>query len=129
MRGRTAIGKAQRFKSVLLLLPIALLAFGFHHIMAPVMGEAAKIGAVLMLLSTLLIWQSLTVLIFKRESDDLRFYRFMGFIGTCGIVANYVLYSINIGLTPIPRDLVIQLYYWGQAFAAWSFLKAVKTEV
>ena len=122
MRGRSAIGKTQRLKSFLLLLPIALLAIGFHTLMAPLMGEAAKIGAVLMLLSALLIWQSLTVLIFKRDSDDLRVHRLLGFIGTCGIVANYVLYSINIGLNPVPRNLVIQLYYWGTAFTAWSFL-------
>lgn len=119
VRGSKGLG----LKSLLLLLPIALAAFAFHTLMAPLIGEAAKIGAVLMILSTLLIWKSLSVLIFKRDSEDLRIYRAMGFLGACGVVANYVLYSINIGLNPIPRDLVIQLYYWGQAFAAWSFLK------
>ncbi|MEP3890561.1 MAG: lysoplasmalogenase family protein [Hellea sp.] len=123
MRGRSAIGKTQRLQSFPLLVPIALLAIGFHSLMAPLMGEAAKIGAVLMLLSTLLIWQSLMVLVLKRDSDDLRVHRLLGFIGTCGIVANYILYSINIGLNPVPRDLVIQLYYWGTAFTAWSFLR------
>jgi len=117
-------GKTKTLKAFLVLIPIALLAFGFHRFMAPLMGEAAKIGAVLMVLSTLLIWQPLTVLIFKRNTDDLNIYRLMGFVGACGIVANYVLYSVNIGFKPVPRDLVIQLYYWGQAFAAWSFLKA-----
>lgn len=110
-------------KGFLLLIPIALIALMFHQFMAPFIGEAAKIGAVLMALSTLLIWKSLSVLIFKSGKDDMFLYRLMGFIGACGIVANYVLYSINIGLTAIPRDLVIQLYYWGQAFVAWSFLK------
>ena len=120
--GRAACVKIHWSKEALLLLPILGLAVAFHHFMAPLMGEAAKIGAVLMGLSTLLIWRALAAVVFVASSETPRLYRVIGFVGACGIVANYVLYAVNIGLHPVPRDLVIQLYYWGTAFAAWSFL-------
>ncbi|MGB0906747.1 MAG: lysoplasmalogenase family protein [Maricaulaceae bacterium] len=109
-------------KDISLLLPILLGAILFYHLTAPHMELAARrIGAVLLGLSVLLLWRSLAVAMF---SDDPRLRRLAGVIGACGIVANYLLYSVNLGIRPVPRDLVIQVYYWGQAFAAWSFLKS-----
>lgn len=112
-------------KDIGLLLPILLGAILFYHLTAPHMEVAARrIGAVLLGLSVLLLWRALAAALF---GDDLRLRRAAGFIGACGIVANYLLYSVNLGIRPIPRDLVIQVYYWGQAFAAWSFLKPVSS--
>lgn len=126
VKGRSGGAGSHWGKEVILLLPILALASAFHRFMAPLMGEAAKIGAVLMGLSVLLIWRALAVLVFGPTSERSRFYHLVGFLGACGIVANYVLYAVNIGLRPVPRDLVIQLYYWGTAFAAWSFLLPFK---
>ena len=120
--GRSARVKIHWSKELLLLSPILGWAIAFHLFMAPLMGEAARIGAVLMGLSTLLIWRALAAVVFAPPFERPRLYRVIGFLGACGIVANYVLYAVNIGLHPVPRDLVIQLYYWGTAFAAWSFL-------
>jgi len=112
-------------KDFLLLIPIATSFILIHLTLAPHLRDAAKIGAVLFTLAVLLLWRSLAVLIFKSDKEDANFRRWMGLIGALGIVTNYVLYSINLSGQPIPRDLVIQVYYWGQAFAAWSFLKEV----
>ena len=113
-------------KDVLLLVPIAVAAILLHLRLAPHLGDAAKIGGVLLTLAVLLLWRSLAVVLFKNNTTDVSFRRVMGLIGACGIVANYVLYSINLSVQPIPRDLVIQVYYWGQAFVAWSFLNGDK---
>lgn len=110
-------------KDFLLLIPIAVAAISLHLTLAPHLGDAAKIGAVLLTLAVLLLWRSLAVLLFKNSAKDAKFKRVLGLVGACGIVANYVLYSINLSVQPIPRDLVIQVYYWGQAFVAWSFLE------
>ena len=109
-------------KDFLLLIPIAMSAILLHLRLAPHLGDAATIGAVLLTLAVLLLWRSLAVLLFKNKTVDTTSRRMMGLLGACGIVVNYVLYSINLSVQPIPRDLVIQVYYWGQAFVAWSFL-------
>ena len=118
--------KTTYLKDVLLLIPIAASAIFLHLQLAPHLGDAATIGAVLLTLAVLLLWRALAVLLFKNNTEDLRLRRIMGLIGACGIVANYVLYSINLSVQPIPRDLVIQVYYWGQALVAWSFLNSHK---
>ena len=123
LRGRGAHSKPTWIQEGLLLLPLAIAAISLHLYLAPHLGDAAKIGAVLLSLSVLLLWRSLAVLLFKKEEGDAKFRHWLGLSGACGIVANYVLYSINISIQPIPRDLVIQVYYWGQAFAAFSFLE------
>ncbi len=122
LRGEVASGKTA-IKELLLFLPILALATAFHLFMAPRMANSATIGAVLLLISSLLIWRALSSVVFSKASDDTFWVRLIGCLGASGIVANYILYSVNIGLHPVPRDLVIQLYYWGTAFAAWSFLK------
>ena len=122
-RVRNSAEKPSFLQEILLLLPIAVAAISLHLYLAPHLGDAAKIGAVLLTLSVFLLWRSLAVLLFKKDHEDERLRRIMGVIGACGIVANYVLYSINLSVLPIPRDIVIQVYYWGQAFAAWSFLQ------
>ena len=121
-RLRNNITKPVHGKDFLLLLPIATAFILLHLTLAPHLEDAAKIGAVLFTLAVLLLWRSLAVLLFKNNAEDTNFRRWMGVIGALGIVANYVLYSVNLSVQPIPRDLVIQVYYWGQAFAAWSFL-------
>ncbi len=122
-RLRNDDNKIGYIKDILLLMPIAVSAICLHLTLAPHLGDAAKIGAVLLTLAVLLLWRSLAVLLFKNKTKDAKFRRIMGVVGASGIVANYVLYSINLSVQPIPRDLVIQVYYWGQAFVAWSFLK------
>jgi hypothetical protein len=122
LRGKAANVSLGLSKDVLLLLPFLALAVGFHLFMAPRLAEAANVGAILFLLSTLLLWRAVSLVVRKNTADPL-LVRFIGFLGACGIVANYILYTINIGLHPVPRDLVIQAYFWGQAFAAWSFLR------
>ena len=121
-RGSRTPSKSTWRKEILLLLPIALAAISLHLYLTPHLGAAAKIGAALLSLSVLLLWRSLAVLLFKKEEEDAQFLRWLGLLGACGIVANYVLYSINLSIQAIPRDVVIQVYYWGQAFAAYSFL-------
>jgi len=110
-------------KDLLVLVPIAVSAILLHLQLSPYLGDARNIGAVLLTLAVLLLWRASAVLLFKNNSSDPTFRRWVGLIGASGIVANYVLYSINISVQPVPRDLVIQVYYWGQAFVAWSFLK------
>ena len=122
-RGRDELQSSTFFKEIALLLPIAFLFFGLYQYIASYSADAATVGAVLFTLSVLLLWRSLSVLLFKKDTTDVTFRRIIGVIGACGIIANYVLYAINLSIQPIPRDLVIQVYYWGQAFAAWSFLK------
>lgn len=122
-RGRRSEEKPTFLKEVFLLLPIAALFFGLYQYIAAYSDKAATIGAVLFTLATFLLWRSMAVLLFKKDQEDANIRRVMGVIGACGIIANYVLYAIDLSIQPIPRDLVIQVYYWGQAFAAWSFLK------
>lgn len=122
-RGRKGLQKPTFFKEVLLLFPIAVLFFGLYQYIASYSADAATVGAVLFTLSVFLLWRSLAVVLLKKDKEDVTFRRIIGLIGACGIIANYVLYAINLSIQPIPRDLVIQVYYWGQAFAAWSFLK------
>ena len=122
-RGRNTSTKPSWAKEFLLLFPIALAALSLHLYLAPYLGDSAKIGAVLLTLAMLLLWRALAVLLFKSDAEDANLLRWLGLLGACGIVANYVLYSINLSVQPIPRDLVIQVYYWGQAFAALSFLE------
>ncbi len=111
-------------KEIGLLLPIAVLFFSLYKYIAAYSDKAATLGAILFSLSTFLLWRALAVLLFKNDAEDRTFLRCIGLLGACGIVANYVLYSVNLSIRPIPRDLVIQVYYWGQAFAAWSFLNS-----
>lgn len=122
-RGGRSEAKPTFLKEVLLLLPIAALFFGLYQYIVAYSHKAATIGAVLFTLATFLLWRSMAVLLFKKAGTDTPIRRVMGVIGACGIIANYVLYAIDLSIQPIPRDLVIQVYYWGQAFAAWSFLK------
>jgi len=84
--------------------------------------EAASIGLVLFTLSAFLIANALSNLFFNRKEHYEIIKPILGFTGACGIVANFVLYSVDLYVTPIPRDLVIQVYYWGTAFVAWSFI-------
>lgn len=103
---------------LLLFLPFLLLFL----VLIQYSSETAFIGAVLYTLSVFLLFTSLSNLLFNLAEKVNPTKVFLGFVGACGIVANYVLYSIDLHLHPIPRDLVIQVYYWGTAFAAWSFL-------
>ncbi|GGX59723.1 hypothetical protein GCM10011309_06890 [Litorimonas cladophorae] len=123
LRGHALDVNLGRGEDLLLLLPIIALAVGFHLFMAPRLADAATVGAALLLISSLLLWRALSLVISRGNAVDPTPVRFIGFLGACGIVTNYILYSINIGLHPVPRDLVIHVYFWGQAFAAWSFLK------
>ena len=109
-------------KEILLLGFIIFQAVVLFGMMTPHLGEYAKIGAVLLALSVSLLWRSLSAALWN-SSETTNYIQWIGFFGACGIVANYVLYAINLGPFSVPRDLVIQLYYWGQAFATWSFLK------
>ena len=86
--------------------------------------EAAIIGAVLYLISALLICTALNTTLAETSQSTYSSKAIIGFIGSCGIVANYVLYSIDLYVFPIPRDIVIQVYYWGTALVVWSFLKS-----
>lgn len=115
--------KRSILKEVGLSIPIVILFLGLYRYLLAYSNNAATVGAVLFTLSALLLWRSVAVLLFKNNEVDADFRRVMGVIGACGIIANYVLYAIDLSVHPIPRDLVIQVYYWGQAFAAWSFLR------
>ena len=84
--------------------------------------EAATTGLVLFTLSAFLIANALANLIFNRSEHSNIIKPILGFAGACSIVANFVLYSVDLYVTPIPRDLVIQVYYWGTAFVTWSFI-------
>lgn len=46
--------------------------------------------------------------------------------GTIGIAANGILYGIDVYLHPIPRDIVIQSYYFGQFFMVAGLRKTHK---
>lgn len=121
--------KPSLLKEILLLLPIAIFFFACYQYIAAYSAEAATVGAILFTLSCLLLWRSTAALLFKKDQEDARFRRMMGVLGACGIVANYILYAIDLSIQPMPRDLVIQVYYWGQAFAAWSFLDIENRQV
>ena len=84
--------------------------------------EAVTIGGVLFALSVFLLSTSLSNLLFNESEKSYHYKPLIGFLGACGIVANYVLYSIDLYLAPIPRDIVIQVYYWGTALVTWSYL-------
>ena len=112
----------QAGKELALLAPVAAAALALFAAMAPGLADAAPVGAVLLALSVLLLWRALAALLFNTAPEDARWRRRAGLAGACGIVANYVLYAVDLSVRPVPRDLVIQVYYWGQAFAAWSFL-------
>jgi len=106
-----------------LFLLIALPFIFIYRALVQHSTEAATIGAVLFTISVFLLWTSLSNLLCNKI-EKITFNRpLLGFFGACGIVANYVLYSIDLYVTPIPRDLVIQVYYWGTALVTWSFLE------
>ena len=118
-RMRSNPGSLSRRGELMIVLPLVLL--GFHTSLAQQLAHAATMGAVLMSLSVLLFWRATAAaLSCSQSAEDTR--RWFGVLGCCGIVANYVLYSIDLAGYPMPRDLVIQVYYWGQALVAWSFL-------
>lgn len=120
-RMRRNPGRLSLTRELVILVPLALLAAGFHASLAQQLAHAAAMGAVLMGLSVLLLWRAAAAaLSCKPEAEDPR--RWLAVLGCCGIVANYVLYSVDLAGYPMPRDLVIQVYYWGQALVAWSFL-------
>lgn len=87
--------------------------------------DAARVGGALFILSVFLLSTSLSNLLYNESEKNSRIKSLAGFLGACGIVANYVLYSIDLYMTPIPRDLVIQVYYWGTALVTWSYLEYV----
>ncbi len=84
--------------------------------------EAALIGGVLFSISALLITASLNNFLFNSREKEVYLIPLLGLVGACGIVLNYVFYSIDLYVMSIPRDVVIQVYYWGTALATWSFL-------
>jgi hypothetical protein len=124
IRSEAKISDVLRIRELALLIPLILAATMFYHATAPHMEASARlIGSVLITISVLLLWRAVSVAVTKTSANDPAFLRWAGFIGACGIVANYLLYSVNLTGHAVPRDLVIQVYYWGQAFAAWSFLR------
>lgn len=123
LRTRKVVARDRRLVDLLILVPIVVAAVLFYRFTAPFLDPAAqRIGAVLLLISVILIWRSLSLSLLAPKDSTWTFRHWVGLLGASGIVANYLLYSINLGIHPVPRDLVIQVYYWGQAFAAWSFL-------
>ena len=110
-------------KGGLLLIAVALPFVWLYRMLVQQTAEAANIGAILFTISVFLLWTALGNLLFNKEERGTFIRPLLGFVGACGIVANYVLYSIDLYLLPIPRDIVIQVYYWGTAFVTWSFLK------
>jgi len=111
------------FKSALLLVVVAFPFILLYRALVQRSTEAATIGAILFTISVFLLWTSCRNLLFNTTERTTFIRPVLGFLGACGIVANYVLYSIDLYIIPIPRDLVIQVYYWGTAFAIWSFLE------
>lgn len=111
---------------LLILIPLVVLATVFHTSLSQQLAHAAGMGAVLMGLSVLLIWRALAAAL-ACESAEYDPRRWLAVFGCCGIVANYVLYSVDLAGYAVPRDLVIQVYYWGQALVAWSFLQSRET--
>lgn len=108
----------------IVLLPLIAAAVALHSWLTPHLGDRSRIATVLLTLSVLLLWRA-TVVAIATVADsrgDPRLRRLAGMIGACGIVANYILYAIDLSVQEMPRDLVIQVYYWGQAFVTWSFL-------
>lgn len=114
---------ASDLKRGLLFFLIAVPFILLYWVLVSYSTEAATTGAILFIISALLLWTALSNLLFN-EAEKARYIRpLLGFIGACGIVANYVLYSIDLHIMPIPRDVVIQVYYWGTVFVTWSFLE------
>lgn len=85
--------------------------------------EAVITGGVLFSLSVILITTAIANLLFNKQERPALSKPVLGLLGTSGIVANYVLFSIDLYVAPVPRDLVIQVYYWGTALVVWSFTK------
>jgi len=123
LRLRNSNSNSSHLKKGVLFLLVALPFILLYRVLVQRSTEAATIGAVLFTISVFLLWTSLSNLIFNKKEKTTLIRPWLGFVGVCGIVANYVLYSIDLYLMPIPRDLVIQVYYWGTAFIVWSFLK------
>lgn len=105
-----------------LLAPVGGAAWLLFRYLSPHLGESRLAGGVLLTLSVLLLWRAGSAYALTKPSLGERLQRRLGLLGASGIVANYVLYAVDLSVQPIPRDLVIQVYYWGQAFATWSFL-------
>lgn len=127
-RQRSNPGTLPWSKELLILAPLAISATLFHTALAPQLAHAATMGAVLMGLSVLLIWRATAAAVACQPSAHDR-RRWVAVLGCCGIVANYVLYSIDLTGVAVPRDLVIQVYYWGQALVAWSFLQSAENKL
>jgi hypothetical protein len=124
LRSRSGLRNFHVSKEISLLVIWAIAAIVFYGLTAIRLEMSERLnGAVLLAISVLLLWRSSAVALLSTDPLDHRFRRWIGFAGAFGIVANYLLWAIDLGGTDIPRDLVIQVYYWGQASAAWSFLQ------
>jgi len=94
--------------------------------MSAALPDTLIVGSVLMALSALLISLAATTALRDGASGDPMSSRLIAFFGACGIVSNFILYTLGLAGFTFPRDLVIQLYYWGQAAVTWSFLLPIK---
>ena len=115
--------RASLLNQSLILILVALPFLCLFNWLISYSTEAANTGSVLFTLSVILITTAITNLIFNKQERPILLKLILGLMGALGIVANYVLFSIDLYVVPIPRDLVIQVYYWGTALVVWSFMK------
>ena len=114
--------KVLRKSDIPILILIVILVFGLLFSISDSKGPLRYIQSGLALASIMLLWNGIRLMT-KKSNDDPRWKRNLAFIGILGIIGNYVLYALNLKGFEVSRDLVIQIYYWGQAMVAWSFLK------
>ncbi len=98
------------------------LLYGF---LFPYLAGVEWSGALYQCIICLMMWRA-SVALLGTQSSGLA--RILAFIGALGIALNGVLYAVDLYLVSINRDLIIQLYYWGQLAIALSLFDSCRAK-
>jgi hypothetical protein len=119
-----ALYKANKDLSTSTLIPTLLVFGGIYAMMYPHLADRKVSAAIYQLVLIWMVWQGATMLIWSTKNNSpTTSQKWLLFLGVLGIAMNGVLYGVDLYLLPIPRDLVIHSYYFGQLLLVLGLIK------
>ena len=119
-----ALYKANKDLSASTLIPTLLVFGGIYAMMYPYLADRKVSAAIYQLVLIWMVWRGATMLIWNtKNSSPTTSQKWLLFLGVLGIAMNGVLYGVDLYLLPIPRDLVIHSYYFGQLLLVLGLIK------
>lgn len=124
-----ALYQAQRAFTWLALIPTLIIFASIYAMMYPHLSGRRVSAAIYQLVLIWMVWRGAALLTWKNQHGPDSYQKWFIFLGTLGIALNGVLYGVDLYLFPIPRDLVIQVYYLGQLLLVLGLIQYKKPEV